>query len=194
MKKFFRDFKSFITRGNVIDMAVGVIIGGAFAAIVTALTNQILMPLINYLIGGNNGVEGAYTFLKKVETIDANGNVIIDLTNSIYINWGAFITAIINFLLIALILFVIIKVTMNASNMVKNAKNGLPTKEEKKELKQAGVNFKNRKEVVAKTAELRAKKQAEADAKAAAEAEANKKPTTEELLADIKELLQKQAK
>ena len=50
MRKFFRDFKAFISRGNVIDMAVGVIIGGAFSAIVTALTNKILMPLINYLL------------------------------------------------------------------------------------------------------------------------------------------------
>ncbi len=190
MRKFFRDFKAFITRGNVIDMAVGVIIGGAFSAIVTALTNKILMPLINYLLGGGNGLEGAYTFLKRVDTLDANGNVIPDLANSIYIDWGAFITAIINFLLIALILFIIIKVAMNASNMVKNAKNELPTKDEKKELKENGVNLKNRKEVVEKTAELRAKKKAEADAKA----EAEKKPTTEELLADIKELLQKQVK
>ena len=175
-------------------MAVGVIIGGAFSTIVTSLTNKILMPLINYMLGGGNGLEGAYTFLKRVDTTDANGNVIPDLANSIYIDWGAFITAIINFLLIALILFIIIKVTMNASNMLKSAKNDLPTKEERKELKQAGVNVKNYKELVAKTAELRAKKQAEAEEKAKAEEEANKKPTTEELLSDIKELLQKQIK
>lgn len=194
MRKFFRDFKKFITRGNVIDMAVGVIVGGAFSAIVTALTNKILMPLINYMLGGGNGLEGAYTFLKRVDTTDANGNIIPDLANSIYIDWGAFITAIINFLLIALILFIIIKVAMSTSNYMKNVKDELPTREERKELKEAGVKVKTRKELVAKTAELRAKKQAEADEKAKAEAEANKKPTTEELLADIKELLAKQVK
>ena len=52
MKKFFREFKAFITRGNVIDMAVGVIVGGAFTAIVTALTNQIFKPLVNWALSG----------------------------------------------------------------------------------------------------------------------------------------------
>ena len=50
MKKFFAEFKKFIQRGNVIDLAVGVIIGGAFSAIVTALTNNILMPVINWVL------------------------------------------------------------------------------------------------------------------------------------------------
>ena len=67
MKKFFEEFKTFITRGNVLDMAVGVIVGGAFTAIVTALTKNILQPLINwiiYLISGSQGsLDGVYTFL-----------------------------------------------------------------------------------------------------------------------------------
>ena len=108
MKKFFKEFKEFITRGNVLDMAVGVIIGGAFTAIVTALTSQILQPLINWMIAaivGGDGLEAAVTMLKPA--YDELGAV--DLANSIYINWGAFITAIINFLLVALILFCIIK-------------------------------------------------------------------------------------
>lgn len=109
MKKFFSEFKTFITRGNVLDMAVGVIIGGAFTAIVTALTSQILQPLINWMIAsivGGNGLEAAVTMLRPA--YDELGA--IDLANSIYINWGAFITAIINFLLVALILFCIIKI------------------------------------------------------------------------------------
>ena len=98
MKKFFKEFKTFISRGNIVDMAVGVIIGSAFSAIATALTNKIIMPLINLLlsIGGENGLEKAYTFLKKV--YDVNGE--LDLTKSIYVDWGAFITAIINFFII----------------------------------------------------------------------------------------------
>ena len=107
MKKFVQEFKTFITRGNVVDMAVGVIVGSAFTAIVTALTQKIFMPLVNWLIAfitGGNGMEGAITILERVE-VDG----VLDLTQSIYIDWGAFITAIINFILIALILFIIVK-------------------------------------------------------------------------------------
>ena len=67
MKKFFGEFKKFITRGNVLDMAVGVIVGGAFTAIVNGLTKYILQPLINWIIflisGSKGGIEGVYTFL-----------------------------------------------------------------------------------------------------------------------------------
>ena len=112
MKKFFKEFKDFITRGNVLDMAVGVIVGGAFTAIVTALTSQILQPLINWMIAsivGGDGLEAALTMLKPAYTEGADGAKVLDLANSIYINWGAFITAIINFILVALILFCIVK-------------------------------------------------------------------------------------
>ena len=190
MKKFFKDFKAFISRGSVIDLAVGVIIGGAFTAIVTALTNKILMPIINWilmLIVGGNGMESIYTFLKKAYVLDEFGNAtdVVDLANSIYIDWGAFIIAIIDFLLIAIVLFCIIKAVMASQDAAKKAKEARPTKEEKKELAESGVNMKNRKEVLTKTAELREKKKlAEEQAKKEAE-EANKKPTSEELLADI---------
>ena len=187
MKKFFKDFKAFISRGNVLDLAVGVIIGGAFTAIVTAVTNKILMPVINWilaLIVGGDGLEAVYTFLKKtyVENDPAKG---VDLANSIYIDWGAFIIAIIDFILIALVLFLIIRAIMKAQNVAQKGKESRPTKEEKAELKAAGVNMKSRKEVKVKTAELRAEKKAKAEAEAKALEEANKKPTTEELLADI---------
>ena len=131
--KFFKEFKEFITRGNVLDMAVGIIIGGAFTAIVTALTSQILQPLINWLIAaivGGDGLEAAVTILKPAYVLDdagafvlnANGAKIIDLANSIYINWGAFITAIINFILVALILFIIIKAINGARKKAEEAK------------------------------------------------------------------------
>lgn len=120
VKKFFGEFKKFITRGNVLDMAVGIIVGGAFTAIVNALSNNILKPVINWLLAmilGKEGLTGAVTYLSKAYTpvLDANGDVIgktIDLANSIYIDWGAFISAIINFLLIAFVLFMIVR-TMN---------------------------------------------------------------------------------
>lgn len=110
--KFFKEFKAFITRGNVLDMAVGVIVGGAFTAIVTALTGQILQPLINWMIAaivGGDGLEAAVTILRPAYTDVGEGVKVLDLANSIYINWGAFITAIINFLLVAFILFCIVK-------------------------------------------------------------------------------------
>ncbi len=186
MKKFFADFKKFITRGNIIDMAVGVIVGGAFSSIVTALTNKIIMPFINYLLSlGGTGLSSAYTFLRKA--YDATTGE-IDLANSIYIDWGAFITAIIDFLLIAFTLFCVIKIAMKSSEFLRNTTNKLvkssPTKEERKELKAMGVNMRNREEVKKELNALRERKAAEE----AAKAEANKpapKPTTEELLSDI---------
>ncbi|MCM1194306.1 MAG: large conductance mechanosensitive channel protein MscL [Firmicutes bacterium] len=118
MKKFFSEFKTFIMRGNVLDMAVGVIVGGAFTAIVNALSNNILRPLINALLalilGGNDALEKVYTVLVPAYTGEG-ANRVLDLTNSIYIDWGAFISAIINFILIAIVLFCIVK-AINAAN------------------------------------------------------------------------------
>lgn len=179
MKKFFKEFKQFITKGNVLDMAVGVIIGSAFSSIVTALTNKILMPLINALLAmGGNGLESAYTFLKVTYASDGT----IDMAKSIFIDWGAFITAIINFFLIALVLFIIIKVMMNAKGYVNKKVKEYPTKAERKELKANGVNLKDKKAVLKATEELReSKKPAPAPAK----------PTQEELLSQILVELQK---
>lgn len=195
MKKFFSDFKAFISRGNVLDMAVGVIVGGAFNAIVTAFTNKIIMPLINLLlsVGGENGLEKAYTFLKIVRNAEGQ----IDLTKSIYIDWGAFITAIINFFIIAFTLFVILKVAMKSSEMFKKTLRDIekasPTKAEKKELKARGVNMKDRTAV--KTALIALRKEKEEEAKAEAErleAEKAKVETDADVLRDIRDLLKAQ--
>ena len=193
MRKFWKEFKTFISRGNVVEMAVGVIIASAFTSIVTAVTNKIIMPIINWLLAlitGGAGLDSIYTFLKKVYTVDAKGNQIVDLTNSIYIDWGAFITAVINFFLIAFILFCILKAFNAAEGALKKARSDMPTREERKELKARGVNVKDAKILLEETKNLRAEKKAKADA----EALANKKPTTEELLQDIKQLLQEQSK
>ena len=189
MKKFFEEFKKFISRGNVVDMAVGVIIGGAFSAIVTALTNQILMPLINWILAailGKDGMAGAVTVLSPAK--DELGN--LDLANSIYIDWGAFITAIINFLLIALVLFLIIK-AMNAASegLKKNANKYAPlTKDEVKALKKEG---KTHAEILqAAKDKIAAEEQAAA---LAAEEEAKNAPKTQEqLLGEILEALKEQ--
>ena len=111
-KGFFAEFKTFITRGNVLDMAVGVIIGGAFTGIVNGLSNYVLKPIINWLLSlilGKDGLSGAVTFLGAPAYLE-DGT--IDLASSIYIDWGSFISAIINFLIVAIVLFMIIR-TMN---------------------------------------------------------------------------------
>ncbi len=200
MKKFFSDFKKFITRGNILDMAVGVIIGGAFSAIVTAFTNKIIMPLVNYVLslGGDNGLETAYTFLKTV--IGADGTV--DLTKSIYIDWGAFITAILNFLIIAMTLFIILRVAMKSAEMFNRTKeeilNGKLTKEEKKELKEKGISLTDKEAITAyrnaKIKEAEEKAAKEAEEKAAKEAEERlANPTEADLLKEIRDLLKNKA-
>ena len=201
MKKFFADFKTFISRGNIVDMAVGVIIGSAFSAIVTALTNKIIMPLINLLlsIGGENGLEKAYTFLKKV--YDVNGE--LDLTKSIYVDWGAFITAIINFFIIAFVLFLILKAVMKANSIFKDAVDEVSNKKKKNQRKRARkISKAEKRNYFTVLAEIQAedKKIADEKAKLAKEEKERKDaeeklahPSTEELLLQIRDLLKENA-
>ena len=186
MKKFVQEFKTFITRGNVVDMAVGVIVGSAFTAIVTALTQKIFMPLVNWLISfitGGNGMEGAITILERVE-VDG----VLDLTQSIYIDWGAFITAIINFVLIALILFIIVKFINGLRELGKPNLFGY-TKAEYRAFVKAGKSREEIKEIAAqRDAEAAAKKAEEEAAAAAAAAEPS---STDKLLMEILETLKK---
>ena len=193
MKKFFAEFKKFIARGNVMDMAVGTIIGAAFTAIVTALSNGILKPIINWVIykccgGDTSALEKMYTVLVRVETTDESGAKVLDLTNSIYIDWGAFISAIINFLLVAFVLFIIIR----AFNNVKEASEGINntlTRAQAKQAKGLKLTKKEQKALDAEASRIEAEAKAKAEEKAKAEAEANKLSTTDQLLSEIKELL-----
>ena len=94
------EFKEFITRGNVMDMAVGIIIGGAFTAIVTSLVNDLLMPIIGAIFGGID-----FTSLKYViRAADEAAGI-----EEAAIRYGSFIQAIVNFLLIAIVIFCIVK-------------------------------------------------------------------------------------
>ncbi len=104
MKKFFKEFKQFITRGNVLDMAVGIIIGGAFTAIITAVVNNILTPLLAMIPG--SGDTGALQLVLKRATLE-DGT--LDLANSVIMDFGVVISAIVTFLLTAFVLFIIIK-------------------------------------------------------------------------------------
>lgn len=195
MKKFFDEFKKFITRGNVIDMAVGVIVGGAFTGIVNALSNNILKPVINWIIAllfGTGTMSESFTFLTKVYADDGT----VDLTQSIYIDWGAFINAIINFFIIAFVLFCIVKaintVVENQKQLVGKLTVGIISMEDKKQMKSQGIKLKDKAAVQAyfdEKARLQAIKQAEEEEKARREKEEN--PTTEELLKQIRDILKK---
>ena len=197
MKKFWNEFKKFIRRGNVVDMAICVIIASAFTAIVTSLTNKIIMPLINWLLAiitGGNGLDAIYTFLKKAYTIDGAGNQVIDLANSIYIDWGSLITAVIDFFLIAFILFCILKAFNSMEQGFKKVRSDFPTRQERKELKEKNIDMKDTKILLAETAKLREEKlniakqqKALEDAKQRAE-----NPTQEDLLKEIRDLLKQQ--
>ena len=200
MKKFFQEFKKFITRGNVVDMAVGVIVGSSFTAIVNGLSNNVLKPIINWLLAlilGKDGLSEVYTFFpgyKKYVIVDGVETKEIDLANSIYIDWGAFINAIINFFLVAFVLFAIVKIINNAREkgrkIEQQARDGIPSKEDRKEMKKRGIKFCDFDAVAAYYEE---KAQKEAAAKAAAEEaarlEKEANPSTEELLKQIRDLL-----
>lgn len=197
--KLLKEFKAFITKGNVVDLAVGMIIGAAFTAIVTALVNNIFKPLINAIPMGD--LQGLITILvaKNAEGLTAaecaqkGVEFVVDMTKSVYIDWGAFIMAIINFLITALVLFAMVKLI----NMVRGGFTGLRrdtkfleslTPEEKATIKGK----------IATKKELRAIKAArdaaaeQAAAEAAAKAEAEKPETTDDLLREIRDLLKAQ--
>ena len=104
MKKFFNEFKEFAMRGNVIDLAVGVVIGGAFGAITTSLVNDIIMPLISLLTGGMDFTQ--WKWILKAGELDAASG---ELVGQVAVNYGNLISVILNFIIIALVLFCVIK-------------------------------------------------------------------------------------
>ena len=161
MKKFFADFKSFITRGNVLDMAVGLIVGSAFTAIVTSLNKSVLTPLIGALFGTKD-LKSLYVplwnaepvMVEGVQQLDAYGNPLY--TSAIY--YGEFIQAAIDFVMIAFVLFVIIKIFKAIQKASQRAAEAL-------------------------------KKNEEIEEPVVEEVPAEPKPTTEELLTEIRDLL-----
>ena len=129
MGKFLTDFKEFALKGNVIDMAVGVIIGGAFGKIVSSLVNDILMPVISLCTGGTG-----YQNLKYVikEGIPA-GEDGVAAVEEVAINYGTFIMNIVDFFIIALSIFVAIRYTTKFMKKEKAAEEAAPAPEPTKE-------------------------------------------------------------
>ncbi len=154
MKKFFSEFKAFISRGNVLDMAIGVIVATAFGKITTALINNVFMPAIGLIFGGTDFTE-TLNWVVIEPTLDTVTGAVTD--PGVTIGFGTFLAEVINFIVIAFICFSIVK-AFNKANALAEA--------------------------------VKAKK-AEEEAAAAEEAAAQEppKPTQEELLAEIRDLL-----
>lgn len=196
IKELWAEFKKFISRGNVVDMAVGVIIASAFTAIVTAVTSGILMPLVNWAVTaatGGQGLEGLRTVLGTPAYVvdEVTGAQIIDWASTNYIDWGSLINAVVDFILIAVILFTILKVFVAIQKMANDA-NSVDAKKKRKLIR---ANMKGGMSISQATekaeADIAAEKKAEEEKKAAEEAAAAK-PTTEELLVQIRDLLASQ--
>ena len=109
MKKFFDEFKTFAMRGNVIDMAVGVVIGGAFGKITTSIVNDIIMPVIGAITGGLNFADWKIVLKEAV----ANAEGVIDPATEIAITYGNTIAIILDFIIIAFAVFCIVKALNN---------------------------------------------------------------------------------
>ena len=178
MRKFFKEFKAFISKGSVLDLAVGIIIGSAFTAIVNALVNKIIMPLITAAVGKNTLEELSWTIREAVYAADG----VTIITEACVIGWGAFLQAILNFLIIALVLFIMIKILMRVKGIFTPKFYGY-TKDEYVKMRIDGMKKKDIEKLAA-----------ERDAKIAEERklaeEEAKKHTTEALLEDIKKILE----
>ena len=125
--KFVQEFKQFAMKGNIVDMAVGIIIGIAFGKIITSLVNDIIMPPLGLLIGGVDFTDLKVTL--KGASVDDAGNVI----NAVTLNWGTFAQTAFDFLIVAFAIFLLIKAInrMKKKDEVAPAAPPEPTKEEK---------------------------------------------------------------
>ena len=116
-----KEFKEFAMRGNVVDMAVGVVIGGAFGKIVTSLVNDVIMPPIGVLLGGADFKDLKWVIKEAI--VDAEGAV---TAPEVTLNYGAFVQTIIDFLIVALAIFFLIKAINKLSNLKKKEEEAAP--------------------------------------------------------------------
>lgn len=119
-KKFMEEFKTFAMRGNVIDLAVGVIIGTAFQKIVSSLVNDLIMPIIGVITGGSNFNE-QFLILRVPQGVERNQIDSLKTAAALgasTFNYGAFLTTIIDFLIVALVIFIMVK-AINKLNAIK---------------------------------------------------------------------------
>ena len=125
MKKFFSEFKTFISRGNVVDMAVGVIVGGAFGKISTSLVNDVIMPAVSMLMGGVDFTAWKIVLKEAVMEMGADG-LMVETAPEVAIKYGSLIAVIVAFLIIAFSVFCMVKLI----NSMKEKAEALKKKEE----------------------------------------------------------------
>lgn len=186
MKKFFSDFKAFISKGNIIDLAVAVIVGGAFGKITTSLVNDIIMPLISTVIGSLNFTDLKWIIKPADELLG---------TAEVAVCYGNFIQTTIDFLIISFFIFLALRILMNSKNsfkkLEKQVKKNKISAEDKEKLKALGVDLKDRKACVEALAKI---KEEEKQQQLLAEANKPKIESQEDILKDIRSILQAQAK
>ena len=112
MKKFFEEFKAFAMRGNVIDLAVGVVIGGAFGKITTSIVNDIIMPLISMLTGGVDFSQWKWVLKEAVTEVGADG-ALVETAAEVSVKFGNTIAVILDFIIIAFAVFCMVKALNN---------------------------------------------------------------------------------
>ena len=113
MKKFFEEFKTFAMRGNVIDMAVGVVIGGAFGKITTSIVNDIIMPLISMITGGVDFSQWKWVLKEAVKELDPATGEMVEVLPEVAVNYGNTIAIILDFIIIAFAVFCMVKALNN---------------------------------------------------------------------------------
>ena len=182
MKKLFIEFKQFISKGNIVDLAIAVVLGNAFNKIVTSLVNSVVMPLIGLATGGASISDWKWVIREANPELGISENAV---------NYGIFLQAIIDFLIIAICLFIALKIVKSARNRIEKTKVVLQksfnelTKKEKKKLKKQGIDVEkleqenkdaNVEEAIKKSEEV-------------AKVEEPKPSKEEELLTQIRDLL-----
>ena len=124
MKKMFEEFKAFIMRGNVLDMAVGVIVAGAFGKITTSLVNDLFMPFISWIFGARDMT--ALNVVVRPEIVNEAGEV---TQAAITLGFGTFVATIIDFILIAFVVFMVVKAMNVAKAKLEKKKEEAPAEE-----------------------------------------------------------------
>ncbi len=148
--KFIEDFKKFIFKGNVIDMAVGVVIGGSFGKIVTGLVNYIINPFVGIFVKSGN-LDSIKTVISEA-VYDEAGNVV---TAENAILWGTWVQTIIDFLITALCIFIVLRILMKAKNTLEHKK----IEEEKRKAEEEEAKAKAEKEAADAAAKAAAERQ-----------------------------------
>lgn len=182
---FLKDFKAFITRGNVVDMAIGVVVANAFKDIVNKFTSSFINPLVGLITGDKSLVDLKYVY--RPEVLDPETGAVLE--KEIAFTWGLFLQSIVDFLIIALVLFIVLRVATGIAKKAKEARERLSAEE------QAAADAAAAEAKAKADAEAAAKAEVEAAAKAAAEAEIAaakaREIETVELLREIRNSLKK---